>query len=286
MVVCCPRLWLEVDCSTCSFLYSRWSPGFAEIGKRTGGGITLMTEVSETPGMLQYLLSHQLKTGASEFAYKFADWISGHSADFPACREELKCERCSCVVNLEKMNRSYLSAASKNLMLFAVFITNGLFSQSSLDVISAIAEFLQRYLVVFAVVENWRFKGNVMVLFQLQEYWLIRKAIILPLALYLYFPAWGVMLPSVLSFKLCLYSSSLPILFSLILFIKVYVATVALTVNENRVALPQEIAQIYISSIKQYKRTQPILGWAKLSEMSLRELKLHRRIYFWMTCLA
>lgn len=33
-------------------------------------------------------------------------------------------------------------------MLFAVFITNSLFSQSSLDVISAIAEVLQWYLLV------------------------------------------------------------------------------------------------------------------------------------------
>lgn len=79
-------------------------------------------------------------------------------------------------------------------MLFAMFINNSLFSQSSLDVISRIAELLQWYSMVLAnkditLAKTWRFKGDVMVLFQLQEYLLTRRAIIFPLALYLYFPA-------------------------------------------------------------------------------------------------
>lgn len=132
----------------------------------------------------------------------------------------------------EKMNRSYPSAASKNLKkLFAAFITNLLFSQALLDVISAVAEFLQRYLMVLddngiALVKNGRLSWFC---FSWKNiYWLENPLFCLCLCI---FTSWGIMLTSAWWFRLSLYSNSLPILFSLILFIKIYMVTVALTVN-------------------------------------------------------
>lgn len=42
--------------------------------------------MTESLSLLQYLVSHQLKTVVSEFAYEVGYWISGHSAAFPACK--------------------------------------------------------------------------------------------------------------------------------------------------------------------------------------------------------
>lgn len=102
--------------------------------------------------------------------------------------------------------------------------------------ISTITKFLQWYLVVLAsngiaLVENWKFRGSYHGFVSVARILTNRKAVVLPLASYLSFPAGNVMLPSVLSIRLCLYSSSLPILFAFMCFIKVYTVTVALTVN-------------------------------------------------------